>query len=48
MEASRSYDELQELADRVIPKQKDPADMPLFAKLMEAEDATDVGEKDDK
>lgn len=34
----RDYDELVELADRAMPKQKDSRDMPLFAKLMEAED----------
>ncbi|HUE73513.1 MAG TPA: P63C domain-containing protein [Pirellulaceae bacterium] len=39
MEASRDYDELLELADRAMPKQKDPREMPLFQKLMEAEDA---------
>jgi hypothetical protein len=26
-----------------MPKQKDPRDMPLFASLMEAEDAADRG-----
>jgi hypothetical protein len=43
MEASRNYEELVELADRAMPKQKDPRDMPLFAKLMEAEDAASIG-----
>jgi hypothetical protein len=42
MEASRDYSELIELADRALPKQKDPREMPLFKKLMEAEDASEI------
>lgn len=33
--------EIRSTAVRVIPKQKDSADMPLFTKLMESENATD-------
>lgn len=43
MEASRDYDELIGLADRAIPKQKDPRDTPLFKAIMEAEDAEAAG-----
>lgn len=47
MEASRSYEELVELADRAMPKQKDPRDMPLSAKLMAAEDGASIANNGD-